>query len=253
MNFAAQTAVTLAGLVRRRDVTACNAVEAHIAHVEAFDAQLNCFTDKTFERARKEVSAVDAKVAAGIDPGPLAGVPIAVNNLFDVSGLATRAGSKIFRDVVRATHDAACLYRLKLAGAVLLGALNMDEFAFGFVTKNAHDGPTRNPHDEARIAGGSSGSSAASVAAGFAQITLGSDTNGSIRVPAALCRIFGLKATFELIDRTGTFPFVDSFEHVGPFARITEDLTLTYKLLQSSDDLLVAPAINSARVAVLGE
>ncbi|HQT62901.1 MAG: AtzE family amidohydrolase [Acidocella sp. 20-57-95] len=253
MSLTSKTAIEIAGMVRGHEVSARDVLEAHIARIERFDGRLNCFTDKTFARARTEAAAVDIKLAAGIDPGPLAGVPVAVKNLFDVAGLATRAGSKIYRYAPPASHDAACLQKLIAAGAVLLGALNMDEFAFGFVTENAHDGPTRNPHDVARIAGGSSGGSAASVAAGFAPITLGSDTNGSIRVPAALCGIFGLKPTYGRIDRTGTFPFVDSFDHVGPFARSTADLALAYKILQTNDDLAIVPEIDPARVAVLGD
>jgi AtzE family amidohydrolase len=129
----------------------------------------------------------------------------------------------------------------------------MDEFAYGFVTENAHDGATRNPHDTARIAGGSSGGSAAAVAGGLAAITLGSDTNGSIRLPAGLCGIFGLKPTYGRIDRAGTFPFVDSFDHLGPFARNSADLTLAYDLLQSSDKPDAVLPVKGARVAILDD
>jgi aspartyl-tRNA(Asn)/glutamyl-tRNA(Gln) amidotransferase subunit A len=192
---------------------------------------------------------VDAQIAAGLDPGPLAGVPIAVKNLFDVKGLTTRAGSQILRAHPPATADAPVLARLTAAGAILLGALNMDEFAYGFVTENAHDGPTRNPHDPSRIAGGSSGGSAAAIAAGFAALTLGSDTNGSIRLPAGLCGIFGWKPTYGRIDRAGTFPFVDSFDHLGPFARSAADLELAYNLMQDSDP--ATPPPETLRVAIL--
>jgi aspartyl-tRNA(Asn)/glutamyl-tRNA(Gln) amidotransferase subunit A len=249
MNFFEQTAVTLAGLVRAGKASATDVIEAHIARVQKYDPGLNCFTDTTFPRARSQAAAVDAQIAAGLDPGPLAGVPIAVKNLFDVKGLTTRAGSQILRAHPPATADAPVLARLTAAGAILLGALNMDEFAYGFVTENAHDGPTRNPHDPSRIAGGSSGGSAAAIAAGFAAITLGSDTNGSIRLPAGLCGIFGLKPTYGRIDRTGTFPFVDSFDHLGPLARSAADLELAYSLMQDSDP--ATPPPETARVAIL--
>lgn len=222
-------------MVGAGEVSAAAVLQAHIARIEQLDATLNCFTDKTFDRAFAEAEAVDAAIALGEKPGPLAGVPFAVKNLFDIAGLPTRAGSKIRRTAAPATADAPHITRLNKAGAVLLGALNMDEFAYGFVTENAHDGVTRNPHDNSRIAGGSSGGSVAAVAAGFAPITLGSDTNGSIRVPAALCGVYGLKPTFGRLSRRGALPFVHSLDHVGPFARTVRDLALTYDALQGYD------------------
>ncbi len=253
MSLCELSAIEIAARVRRREVSAAAVLDAHIERIERFDQTLNCFTDLVLERARLKAAYVDLEIAAGRDPGPLAGVPVAVKNLFDVRGLATRAGSKIFRDAPPAQEDAPILTRLVNAGAVLLGALNMDEFAYGFVTENAHDGPTRNPHDTARIAGGSSGGSAAAVAGGLAAITLGSDTNGSIRLPAGLCGIFGLKPSYGRIDRRGTFPFVDSFDHLGPFARTSADLTLAYDLLQSSDKPETILPVSGARVAVLDD
>lgn len=238
-------------MVRQRVVSAAEVLAAHIARIEQFDSVLNCFTELTLSRAARQAAFVDAEIAAGRHPGPLAGVPVAVKNLYDVQGLTTRAGSKILRDAPPATADAPLLARLLQAGAVPLGALNMDEFAYGFVTENAHDGPTRNPHDTTRIAGGSSGGSAAAVAGGLAAITLGSDTNGSIRLPAGLCGIFGLKPTYGRLDRRGSFPFVDSFDHLGPFARSSADLTLAYDLLQDTDKPQPLPPLAGARVAVL--
>src|SRR6185503_3875131 len=153
------------------------------------------------------------------DPGPLAGVPFAVKNLYDIAGLRTLAGSKINRDHAPAARDAAAVRALEGAGAILVGALNMDEYAFGFTTENTHYGPARNPHDPARIAGGSSGGSAASVAGGLVPLSLGTDTNGSVRVPASLCGIFCLKPTFGRLSRRGVYPLAPSLDHVGPFAR----------------------------------
>src|SRR5262249_4796329 len=151
--------------------------------------------------------------------GPLAGVPFAVKNLFDVAGLTTRAGAKINRDLPAARRDAALIERLEAAGAVLVGALNMGEYAYDFTGENVHDGPSRNPHDVSRMSGGSSGGSGVAVAGGLVPLALGSDTNGSIRVPASLCGIFGLKPTYGRLSRARTFPFVASLDHVGPMAR----------------------------------
>jgi AtzE family amidohydrolase len=255
VNLCAETAAALSASVRAGQISAAEILHAHQARIEALDRTLNCFTDKTFVRATAEAAAVDRKVAAGENPGPLAGVPIAVKNLFDIAGLPTRAGSKIRRTAPPAAADAPILAKLTEAGAVLLGALNMDEFAYGFVTENAHDGNTRNPHDTARIAGGSSGGSAAAVAAGFAPITLGSDTNGSIRLPAGLCGIFGLKPTYGSVSRAGTFSFVDSFDHLGPFARSAADLALIFDLIQDGPKTLpqLETKIDPARVAVLDD
>jgi 1-carboxybiuret hydrolase len=246
-------ATAIAAAVKARKISAAKVLGAHISRIEALDPGLNCFTARTFARAAEEATAIDRKIAAGEAVGPLAGVPVAVKNLYDVAGLPTLAGSKIRRDAAPAEADAPTLARLIKAGAVLLGALNMDEFAFGFVTENAHDGATHNPHDLTRIAGGSSGGSAASVAAGLAALTLGSDTNGSIRVPAGLCGIFGLKPTYGRIERTGSFPFVDSFDHLGPFARSAADLAAAYDLMQDTDQATpgLNQNINPARVAVL--
>jgi 1-carboxybiuret hydrolase len=166
---------------------------------------------------------------------PLRGVPFAVKNLFDLQGLTTLAGSKIERNKPAATRDAVLVRRLEAAGAVCVGALNMDEYAYGFSTENSHEGPTRNPHDLARISGGSSGGSGAAVAAGQVPLTLGSDTNGSIRVPASLCGVFGLKPTFGRLPRTGSFPFVASLDHLGPFARSVAELAAAYDAMQGPD------------------
>ncbi|MCA8930624.1 MAG: AtzE family amidohydrolase, partial [Alphaproteobacteria bacterium] len=166
---------------------------------------------------------------------PLAGVPFAVKNLFNIAGLPTLAGSKIEATKPPAARDALLVRRLEAEGAVLVGALNMDEYAYGFTTENSHAGPTRNPHDRSRISGGSSGGSAAAVAAGQVPLTLGSDTNGSIRVPSSLCGCFGLKPTFGRLPRTGSYPFVASLDHLGPFARSAADLALAYDAMQGAD------------------
>ena len=227
--------VEIAGEVRAGRVTARAVTEATLSRIQRLDGGVNAFTAVTAERALAAAEAVDADLAAGRAVGSLAGVPFAVKNLFDIQGLPTLAGSKIRRDAAPPSRDATLVQRLSAAGAVLVGALNMDEFAYGFVTENAHDGPVRNPHDPTRIAGGSSGGSAAAVAAGLVPLTLGSDTNGSIRIPAGLCGVFGLKPTYGRLSRQGVFPFVESLDHVGPFARSVEDLALAYDVLQGAD------------------
>ncbi len=166
---------------------------------------------------------------------PLAGVPFAVKNLFDIAGIATVAGSKINRGHAPASKDSPLIERLEAAGAVLVGALNMGEYAYDFTGENVHDGPSRNPHDTTHMTGGSSGGSGGAVAGGMVPLALGSDTNGSIRVPSSLCGIFGLKPTYGRLSRARTFPFVASLDHLGPFARSTRDLALSYDAMQGPD------------------
>lgn len=226
------TALEIAAAVRARRVSACEVARHAVNVALATHGKLNAFTRLTSDRALTEAAAVDAAVAEGRDPGPLAGVPYAVKNLFDLAGVTTVAGSKIERDAPPARTDAIAVTRLQAAGAVCLGALNMGEYAYDFVTENAHDGATRNPHDLTRSAGGSSGGCGAAVAGGIVPLSLGTDTNGSIRVPSSFCGIWGLKPTFGRLPRTGSFPFVDSLDHIGPFARSVADLCAAYDALQ---------------------
>jgi AtzE family amidohydrolase len=212
-------------------MSAVAAVQASLARIEATDGRVNAFTAVLAERALARAAQVDS----GAVSGPLAGVPFAVKNLFDIAGMATLAGSKIERESAPATRDAFLVRQLEAAGAVLVGALNMDEYAYGFTTENSHHGPTRNPHDLSRISGGSSGGSAAAVAAGQVPLALGSDTNGSIRVPASMCGVFGLKPTFGRLSRAGSYPFVASLDHLGPFARSVLELSVAYDAMQGAD------------------
>ena len=232
------SAAAMAAAVRTGAVSASDLVRASLARIAHTDERVNAFTDVTEQRALRAAAALDARLAAG-DPTAhallLPGVPFAVKNLYDVAGITTLAGSKIERGRPAAAHDAPLVARLQAAGAVLVGALNMDEYAYGFTTENSHEGATHNPHDLARIAGGSSGGSAAAVAAGQVPLTLGSDTNGSIRVPASLCGTFGLKPTYGRLPRNGTYPFVASLDHLGPFARSPLDLALVYDAMQGFD------------------
>lgn len=229
------SALNIAAAVKSGTITAVAAAEAALTRIAGQNSKVNAFTGVTRERALREAAAIDRRRAAGEALPPLAGVPYAVKNLFDIEGITTLAGSKINRDSAPAAADCALVERLHDAGAVLVGALNMDEYAFGFTTENTHYGATRNPHDLTRIAGGSSGGSAAAVAAGMVPLTLGTDTNGSIRVPASLNGVFGLKPTYGRLSRRGVFPFVHSLDHAGPFARNAADLAAVYDALQGLD------------------
>jgi AtzE family amidohydrolase len=228
-------AVTTATAIKAGEISAKAVVSAALERIAAQNKTFNCFTAITADTALADAERIDWLITQGKNPGTLAGVPFAVKNLFDIAGLTTLAGSKINTENPPAIKDATAVARLKQAGAVLVGALNMDEYAYGFVTENSHYGSTHNPHDPNRVAGGSSGGSAAAVAAGLVPITLGSDTNGSIRVPASLCGIFGLKPTYGRLSRAGAFLFASSFDHIGPFARSVQDIATTFDSLQGVD------------------
>lgn len=228
-------ATEIADAVSTGGVRAVAVAEAALARIRVANPVLGAYTDITAERALAMAAAVDDAVAAGRSVGPLAGVPFAVKNLYDVAGLPTRAGSRINRERTPAAADAVLVQRMAAAGAVLLGTLNMGEYAYDFTGENAHDGPCRNPHDPTRMSGGSSSGCGAATAAGLAPVSLGSDTNGSLRVPASLCGVLSLKPTYGRLPRAGTFPFVDSLDHLGPFARTARDLAVAYDALQGPD------------------
>jgi AtzE family amidohydrolase len=221
--------------VRAGRTSAREVIAATLQRIAARNPKLGAFTDVLAERALTRADGIDAARANGETLGPLAGAPFAVKNLFDVKGLPTRAGSKINRERAPAGEDATLVTRLEAAGAILVGALNMGEYAYDFTGENAHDGPSRNPHDPEHMTGGSSSGSGSAVAGGLTPLSLGSDTNGSIRVPASLCGLFGLKPTYGRLSRAGTFPFVASFDHLGPLARSVGDLALSYDVMQGPD------------------
>jgi AtzE family amidohydrolase len=230
-----QTAAAIASDIRSGARSATEVARATLDRVRRLDPQVNAFTEVTETRALADATAVDAALARGEAVGPLAGVPFAVKNLFDIAGVTTLAGSIIERDRPPAAADGWAVARLRAAGGVCIGALNMDEYAYGFTTENSHYGPARNPHDTTRSAGGSSGGSGAAVAAGLVPLTLGTDTNGSIRVPASLNGIFGFKPTYGRLSRAGSVAFVPSLDHIGPFARSVLDLAVAYDALQGRD------------------
>ena len=205
-------------------MSAAGAIAATLDRIEA--SPLNAFTGVLRQRALAR---------AAVAQGPLAGMAFAVKNLFDVAGLPTRAGSLINRTREPATRDQPLIERLEAAGAVLVGTLNMGEYAYDFTGENVHDGDCRNPHDPERMAGGSSSGSGAAVGAGLVPLALGSDTNGSIRVPASFCGVFGLKPTYGRLTRARSFPFVNSLDHLGPLARLASDLVRAYDAMQGPD------------------
>ena len=229
------SAADIARAVASGETTALAVTEAALKRIEARNPALNAFTAVTRERALAKARAVDAARSQGVPLEPLAGVPFAAKNLFDIAGLPTLAGSRINRERAPAPRDATLIERLESAGAVLVGALNMGEYAYDFTGENVHDGPARNPHDTTRMTGGSSGGSGGAVAGGLIPLSLGSDTNGSIRVPSSFCGLFGLKPTYGRLSRARTFPFVASLDHVGPLARTARDLALAYDAMQGHD------------------
>ena len=235
MNQPHQTARDIAAAIAYGQTTATAQVEATLQAIDARNTELGAFTGVVAARARSRALAIDAARTQGRRLPPLAGVPFAVKNLFDGAGVTTRAGSKINRANAPASRDATAIERLEAAGAILVGACNMDEYAYGFTGENAHDGPSRNPADLTRMTGGSSGGPAAAVAGGLVPFALGSDTNGSIRVPASLCGLCGFKPTYGRLSRAGAFPFVASLDTIGPLARSVADLALVYDALQGHD------------------
>ena len=229
------TAWQIAELVASGEVSAHEVVSHVLQVVRSRDANINAYTDLTEQRALQEADQVDARRMRGETLPALAGVPYSVKNLFDVAGLPTLAGGHRGRAGAAAATDATLVSRAANAGACLLGTVNMDAYAYGFTTENSFHGVTRNPNDPLRVAGGSSGGSAAAVAADMCAFSLGSDTNGSIRVPSSFCGVFGLKPTFGGLSRGGSRPFVHNIDHLGPFARSARDLARIFDVLVGLD------------------
>ena len=226
----------LARLIATKEVSPVEVVRAHLDRIAALDAGLRCFITVTADGALDAARAAETELAAGRPLGPLHGVPFALKDLFDTAGVRTTGGSKILADRVPA-EDATVTRRLRGAGAILLGKLTMHEFAYGPEGLNVHYGTSRNPWDatDERIPGGSSSGSGVAVAAGLAPFALGSDTGGSIRIPAALCGITGLKPTYGRVSRAGVLPLAWSMDHAGPMTRSALDAALVLRVLAGYD------------------
>ncbi|GAA4615775.1 amidase [Saccharopolyspora hordei] len=232
--FHDRTTTELAQRLRAGETSAVALTRAALSAVEEFDAGLNAFTAVDRDGALQAAEKADAELAGGTDRGPLHGIPVAVKDIIDVAGLPCEMGSAHFAGHV-STSDAECVRRLRAGGAVLVGKTTTHEFAFGPTGDSAHRGPSRNPHDPTRITGGSSGGSGAAVAAGMVPLALGTDTGGSVRIPAALCGVVGFKPAFGAVPTDGVFPLSQSLDHVGVLARSAQDCRAAYRVLAGLD------------------
>ena len=226
----------LAAKIRAGETTAVAALEHSLSVIAERDGELHAFVEVQTERARERARTIDAAVADGKNPGRLGGVPVALKDNLCQRGTVTSCSSKILEGWIP-PYDATVVTRLMEAGAVIVGKTNMDEFAMGSSTENSASGPTRNPRDPSRVPGGSSGGSAAAVAAEMVPLALGSDTGGSIRQPASLCGVVGVKPTYGLVSRYGLVAFASSLDQIGPFASTVADAAELLEVLAGHDPM----------------
>ncbi len=236
MDFTALSISQIRELLKSRQASAVEIAQAHLALIEAKDKEIRAYISLSPDRALAQAEKVDAAIAAGEDLAPLAGVPVAVKDVILTRGTRTTCASQILEKFI-APYDATAVERLENAGAVILGKTNCDEFAMGSSTENSSFFPTRNPLDLTRVPGGSSGGSAAAVAANFSTVSLGSDTGGSIRQPAAFCDVVGMMGTYGRVSRYGLVAFASSLDHIGPFGRSVKDVALVMQTIAGADPL----------------
>lgn len=220
--------------IRTKQFSVRELADACLAQIERVDSKIHAYLDVHADAARARADAIDAQIAHGEDPGPLAGIPFAIKDNMTIEGTRTTAGSKILEHY-NASYDATVITKLKEAGAVVLGKTNLDEFAMGTSTENSAFGPTKNPWDHTRVPGGSSGGSAAAVAADECIAALGSDTGGSIRQPAGLCGVVGLKPTYGAVSRYGLIAMASSLDQIGPIAKTVEDAAFIFDAIKGPD------------------
>jgi aspartyl-tRNA(Asn)/glutamyl-tRNA(Gln) amidotransferase subunit A len=225
-----------ARLLAQKKLSPVELIETALARIDSLNPKLNAYLTVVADQARAEAKHAEREMRSGRYRGLLHGIPISLKDNIWTHGVRTTAGSKILRDFVP-DEDATVVRRLRRAGAIVLGKTNLHEFAYGVTTVNPHYGPTRNPWNTARIAGGSSGGSAAALASGMCAGSVGTDTGGSVRIPAALCGVVGLKATFGRVSSHGTVPLAPSFDHVGPIARTVADVAILLGVIAGRDSL----------------
>lgn len=252
MDYSSTSATALAALLRQKEVSAVELAQTALKYIEQTEPQVDAFLQITGEQALQTAKEVDAKIAAGEELGKLAGIPIGIKDNICTKGVATTCGSRMLQNFVP-VYNATVVEKMEAAGAISVGKTNMDEFAMGSSCENSYFKATKNPRDTSRVPGGSSGGSAAAVAAGQVPLSLGSDTGGSIRTPAAFCGVVGLKPTYGAVSRFGLVAFASSLDQIGPFGRTVEDTALAFEVMSGPDKMRDATSKDARFVNALNK